>query len=233
MRSGSGPSRRLDRTPVPESVARRRIDWGVLGVEAFAIFVSVLLGFGVAEWRDTRAEGARRAALLDAFAQEIEANRDDLMQRGTYHHWLGRQIEAGVQAGEIEVLADVFRIENVSGFNPLNLRGTAWQTATATGDLALLDFDTASHLWQLYDAQRQIDAEQERLRAIALDDIASTDPAPVSRMQVLIREFTSLERELMYLCNSALARIARDRGVPPPPEARAEAFERDPFGASE
>ena len=122
---------------MPESVARRRIDWGVLGVEAAAIFLSVLLGFGVAEWRDGRAEAERRAALLGAFAQEVEANRDGLVERGTYHHWLGRQIDAGVDAGRIRVLSDIFRVDNVTGFNPLALSGTAWQTAMATGDLAL------------------------------------------------------------------------------------------------
>lgn len=41
---------------MPESTARGRINWGVLGVEAAAIFASVLLGFAVTEWRQVRAE---------------------------------------------------------------------------------------------------------------------------------------------------------------------------------
>lgn len=218
---------------MPESVARRRIDWSVLGVEAAAIFLSVLLGFGVAEWRDGRAEADRRAALLDAFAQEIETNRDGLVEKGTYHHWLVRQLDAGAEDGSLRVLADVFQIEGVSGFNPLALSGTAWQTATATGDLSLLDFETASRLWQLYDAQRLMDAEQERMRAIALDEITSADPAPVARFRTLMREFASLEREYLYLCNDALRQVAEDRGARPPDEVAIQVFDRNPFADGE
>lgn len=208
---------------------RRRIDWGVLGVEAAAIFLSVLLGFGVAEWRDARAQSERRTALLAAFAQEAGANREGLVEKGTYHHWLVREFDAGVASGEIEILADLFRIDNMTGFNPLHLQATAWETATATGDLALLDFDIASALWQLYDAQRLMDAEQERMRAIALDEINNPTPGPVARFQTLLREFTSLEREYLYLTNDALRRLAEARGEPAPDAVAVEVFDRDPF----
>ncbi|MAQ95484.1 MAG: hypothetical protein CMM84_18405 [Rhodothermaceae bacterium] len=217
---------------MPEPTALRRIDWGVLGVEAFAIFLSVLLGFGVTEWRDARAEAGRRADLLEAFAQEIAANRDGLVGKGSYHHWLVREVGAEAEAGRVRVLSDVFQIENVSGFNPLSLSGTAWQTATATGDIALLDFDTASLLWRLYDAQRQIDDEQDRMRAIALDQFNSTDPGQVTRFLTLMREFTSLERELLFLTTEALQSIADDRGLEPPLAIPADVFERDPFAAT-
>lgn len=208
---------------------RRRVDWGVLAVEGLAIFVSVLLGFGVAEWRDGRAEAERRDALLAAFAVEVADNREGVVERGTYHHWLMRQLEAGVADGSMATLPDIFRVENVTGFNPLALTGTAWATAVATGDLALLDFDTARALWALHDHQRQMAAEQDRMRALALDAFASADPPPIGSFLVLLREFGGAERELLHLQNAALARVAADRGAAPPAAVSPDVFDRDPF----
>ena len=48
-----------------ESVARQRIQWRVLGVGA-AIFFSVLLGSGVTEWREARADARDVAQAMEA-----------------------------------------------------------------------------------------------------------------------------------------------------------------------
>ena len=70
------------------------------------------------------------------------------------------------------------------------------------------------------------------MRAIALDQFNSRDPGQVTRFLTLMREFTSLERELLFLTTEALQRIADDRGLEPPPDVPADVFERDPFAAA-
>ncbi|MGB3543817.1 hypothetical protein [Rubrivirga sp.] len=214
---------------MPESTARRRINWGVLGVEAGAIFLSVLLGFGVAEWRDARDRDQRHADILDAFALEVADTRDDLVRGGIYHHWLAREVEAGIEDGSVVRFRDAFRIEGMNGFNSLRLERAAWETATATGDVALLGFETASALWRLYNAQAVIDAEQTRLRAIALETIGTAEGAPASQFVPLLQEFNSLERDLLRLSNAALEAVADERGVAPPEPIEADVFERNPF----
>ena len=74
--------------------------------------------------------------------------------------------------------------------------------------------------------------EQDRMRAIALDQFNSTDPGQVTRFLTLMREFTSLERELLFLTTEALQSIADDRGLEPPLAIPADVFERDPFAAT-
>lgn len=212
-----------------ESTARQRINWGVLGVEAAAIFFSVLLGFGVTEWRENRNEADRRGTLLNAFALELETNRDNLVERGAYHHWLYNQTAQGMQTDEITRLSDIFEIERMNGFNPLDLQRTAWETAIATGDISLLDFETAGSLWRLYDAQEAIDAEQIRLRTNALDQFNDPDPQLVPLFVFALQEFTALERELMYRINDAAVQVAEANHAAPPETIPMEALCRDPF----
>ena len=212
-----------------ESVARQRINWRVLSVEAAAIFFSVLLGFGVTEWRENRSEAERRDALLDAFAAEVETNRENLIERGTYHHWLLNQVARGAQADEIKRLSDVFQIDNMNGFNPLDLDRAAWATATATGDISLLDFETARSLWRLYEAQAFITAEQNRLRANALDRFNDPDPQLVLQFRFALQEFTALERELMFLLNSSSTHVAHAKGETESGTVPMEVLCRDPF----
>ena len=215
-----------------ESVARQRINWRVLGIEAAAIFLSVLLGFGVTEWREHRSESKRQHTLLHAFALEIEANRENLTRQGSYHHWLLRQMSQGMAEGNLTRLSDVFQIENMNGFNPLSQERAAWATATATGDISLLDFETAGSLWRLSNAQEAIDTEQLRLRSNALEQFNDPDPQLVQEFAFALQEFTALERELMSLLNTALAEVAEASGASPPVETPVTVLCQDPFASA-
>lgn len=159
----------------------------------------------------------------------MESNHENLVERGAYHHWLYDQVAQGMQADEINRLSDVFQIENMNGFNPLDLDRAAWATATATGDIALLDFETARSLWRLYDAQAFITDEQNRLRTNALDQFNNPDPQLVPQFQFALQEFTALERELMVLFNRTSARVASATGLPEPEPIPMEVLCRDPF----
>ena len=198
-------------------------------MEAFAIFLSVLLGFAVAEWRDGRDDAALRRSALDAFAQEIEANRARLVEYGTYHHWLVRQLEAGQRDGSIQTLRDVFSVEGVDGFRPVDFSHTAWQTATTTGALALVGFDTASALSETYDAQTEVETEQDRLRVLGLDALTSEDPPPAAEFTLLSTEFLSLEQGLLDRMNAALVAVAEAQGKASPPPVPVDTLRRDDF----
>ncbi len=161
---------------MPESVARRRIDWGVLSVEAAAIFLSVLLGFAVTEWRQARAEARTVDQALAAYADEVEANQRVVAQAFAYHGALHDQLQR-VEPEVGETLFDALnRVAGWQGPRQVTFRDGARAAAEATGVLGLLPFESTSVLVGLYDTQDRLD-EIERGFSDAAFDPAMFDGA--------------------------------------------------------
>jgi len=200
---------------VAESVARQRINWRVLGVEAAAIFLSVLLGFGVAEWREARNTAQQRLDTLTAFSRETERNRDEVLKKGSYHTYVSERINAGIQDGSLRYVSEIFQIEGVTSFSPIDLSNTAWKTAIATGAIGHLDFDTASSLSDLYDDLDVLEAEQQRIREIALATMAAPTPEPIGPFGILLDEFVGIEANLLHSLDEARMALAVALDQPP------------------
>ncbi|MEO0558596.1 MAG: hypothetical protein AAF170_10490 [Bacteroidota bacterium] len=200
-----------------ESVARQRINWRVLGVEAAAIFFSVMLGFGVTEWREARADARERHDALLAFSLEIDANRDELIEHGAYHYYVASQITLGLQEGTVQTVPDVFQeIEGVNSFSPVDLSNTAWRTANATGAIGNIEFDIATSLSRVYDDLDALENEQTRIREIGLEALGAPTPQPIARFSVLLNEFVGMEFGLLVAMDSARVKLADALGQPTP-----------------
>lgn len=153
---------------MPESSARGRINWGVLGVEAAAIFFSVLLGFAVTEWRQARADARAVEHALSAYAEEIAINQRSVAQSFSYHRDVYRrlaQFQPSLDAPLFESLREV----GWQGPRQVTFRDAARATAEATDVLGLLPFDTASELVMLYNAQDRLDETESSFAEAAFN----------------------------------------------------------------
>ncbi len=82
------------------SVKLRRISWGVLAIEAGAIFLSVLLGFAVSEWRqESRNDDLRRQA-LENFRSELADNQREIEARLPYNTDVPEGLRSVMQSSE-------------------------------------------------------------------------------------------------------------------------------------
>lgn len=137
----------------------RRSGWSYLLLEASLIVLSVLLGFGISEWRSDQAdrELARRA--VETLRREIVANQRELATAVENHEEVVRRLRE--EPGE------------PIGIRPAVLRNSAWTTAQATSASLHLDYEVAEIAAELHELQELHREAQimtfERLSTIALN----------------------------------------------------------------
>lgn len=127
-----------------------------LPAEFVLIVVSILSAFGVEEWRDNRGRDQMRTVALSNIRTEVEHNIAAIEAVMPYHgevattimqavasqtDWGGRRaIEVGVELAPNGILAP-------------DLRTTAWETAQATGAVALLEYSLSESIAGVYGLQ--------------------------------------------------------------------------------
>lgn len=152
------------------SVKLRQISWGVLGIEALAIFLSVLLGFAVTEWRADRRDATLRVQAMENFRAELADNQREVEARLPYHREVLDGLRGVVQSGEPpQTIADVSERSGFRGPRVVFLQQTALRTADATGALALLDYQTAKAVTAAYELQRLLQETQRSIGDAALN----------------------------------------------------------------
>jgi hypothetical protein len=133
--------------------------------ESVLIVCSVLLAFGLNEWRLQRADREMAASILFGFKQEIEANLRLLEEFQPMH----ASFAEAIAALEPEALAGrtamevAMSVRTDRGTVLMSPAEAAWQTAVSTGTLRLLDYETAAILSRIYLLQRDA-AGQTALR---------------------------------------------------------------------
>ncbi len=145
------------------SIKSKDVSWGLVAIEAIAIFLSVLLAFGVSEWREVRREKATVQAAFDNFRQEITANRLQLQERFDYHTAVYEgfnQLESGPAPGSIE---EAFGRIAWRGPWQVHYRDGARSAAEATGAYGMMDFPIAQQIASIYDQQDHIEDIQRGL----------------------------------------------------------------------
>ncbi|MFP3939229.1 MAG: hypothetical protein ACLF0P_02885 [Thermoanaerobaculia bacterium] len=143
-----------------------------LTLESVLIVLSVFLAFGLNEWRSQRAERARAASVLTSFKHEIESNLERIEASRPRHARLAEAIAARTAEGVGERAAISVVTEARTGDGPVILMPAeaAWQTATSTGALGLLDYETAAIISRVYFGQLdQFGQTAGRLTDLAFD----------------------------------------------------------------
>src|SRR5438128_3621579 len=121
-------------------------------LEGLLIVISVALGFGVAQFRESRANRELAARVLKGLQTEVEQNLATLEpQIAKHRRWLDALAKAGTPKSR-ETGRDVFMAtwpdldrNDIKDPFPLPRRG-AWDAALSTGALRLIDYNVAADL---------------------------------------------------------------------------------------
>lgn len=151
-------------------------------LESVLIVVSVLLAFGLNEFREARAERDLTARMLDGVRAEIEHNLDVLEPFVSMHtQWLnaleGADVAKGHQSGLDVWFATRPPLPPGSAAPFPSLRRSAWDAAVAGGALRLVEYDVAATLTDVYGMQELATANLQRLASGPLTTPAIYDPA--------------------------------------------------------
>ncbi len=109
----------------------RNASWGYLALEAGLIVLSVLLAFGIQEWRQGQRDAASAERAREAIRREIVANRAEVENLLEVHRH------------EIERIRQDSSNRLMVNWQTSVLQNSAWETAQSTGAAAHLDFDVA------------------------------------------------------------------------------------------
>lgn len=188
---------------------RRGLPWALIGVEAFAIFLSVLLAFGITEWRESRADARNVAVALERFGEEIRTNRAMVVERLPYHEEMMEGFARIVRADPAPSVEAGLHAAGWRGPRQVQFRESAWLAAQVTGAIALFDYDTAAIISGLYATQSKLDHMQNSfastfaLNPATLDSGGGAFMAGLSYFSIVV-EF---ENNLVHLYDRALAHI--------------------------
>ncbi len=194
-----------------------KISWGILAIEAGAIFLSVLLGFAVSEWRqESRNDDICRQA-LENFRTELADNQREIEARLPYHTGVLEGLRTVVQSGEVP--RSFAEMSEQSGFNGPSvafLQQTALRTADVTGALALLDYQTTKTVTAVYELQRLLQLTQEAIANAALnpmmfapDNLSATMVSLMTYFEIVVE----YENALMLAYPDVLAHLDAQLGT--------------------
>lgn len=201
------------------SVKLKQISWGVLAIEAAAIFFSVLLGFAVSAWREDRKEEDTRVQALESFRAELADNYREVQARLPYHQSVlegFRTLDSQPVPTSIEGLMEA---TGFRGPRVVFMQEAALRTADATGALALIDYQTAKGITAIYELQRILKSNQDQLAAAALNpamfnsaDLRGTATALMTYFEIVVE----YENALMNGYPEVIAHLDEELGRPGP-----------------
>ena len=151
-------------------------------LEGFFIVVSVGLGFGVAQYRESRANHELAGRVLKSLQAEIEHNLETLTPLVPIHRvWTDALDKADLSKSTKSGLDLYFdtrpRMPEGAPSSFAFLRRSAWDAAVSGGTLRLIDFDVAASLSDIYVTQEIVKSNVERLVNGPFSSTATFDPA--------------------------------------------------------
>ena len=177
-------------------VGKTTIHWVL---EALMILVSVGLAFGVAEYRESRANRELATRVLKSLQTEVEQNLAALEPWSDFNRRFSDALakadtsNSRQSAVEVYVAARPALPAGAKLDTPVVHRG-AWDAALSTGALRLIDYDVVAALSAIYQTQQLFGAESDRFAA-EMHAITAFDPA--TRV-VAIRQASAEFSEVAY-----------------------------------
>jgi hypothetical protein len=178
-------------------------------LEGSFIVVSVALGFAVSQYGEYRNERQLARQMLESIRSEVEFNRHALESYVPFHKaWRDQLTKADSKSVTTNGLDFFFGArppmpEELRSNVPF-LRHAAWDTATSTGALRLIDYDLAAGLSEIYSLQQYAAATFSAF----FGQSASYDPAAgvaTARLaQTMMQELSWTEELLMGLYDKQL-----------------------------
>ncbi|MEO1074775.1 MAG: hypothetical protein AAFX41_02285 [Bacteroidota bacterium] len=172
------------------------------------IVLSVSLAFALNEWGDRRAQAALVDQALRGFAVEIEGNRSRIERALAHHQEIVEPIGSGEQTG----------LQLRTAF----LTDTAWESAQASGALALMPYETVAVLAEVHEMQSlYITASTDLVGLLYFGNVfgSAQNPTDVSGYAPALQDLIFFEREMISRYDAALALLPT--AVPPANESPA------------
>lgn len=169
----------------PRAVQRR--EWvAKIVLESLLIVLSVVLGLALNEARQKRADAELARTVLANFRREIEQNLAMLEQVQPRHALLASRLREAASERRSEPTAFAVFAASMpeGGLGDTTLREAAWQTASSTGALRLLDYGTASRISEVYSLQHtSVGPTIQRV----LDRVLAPETFDPARKEVMIQ----------------------------------------------
>jgi hypothetical protein len=198
--------------PAPRRMHTRRSRLR-LALESVLIVASVLLAFGLNEWRMQRADAHLVRNVIDGLHREIAANLALMEIQQPQHLRLAEAI-ASIDPSEAAGTPafDVIMANRVDGGSLITPPAeAAWQTATSTGALRLLDYETVAILSRIYLGQRDaVGRTSDRVADLAFGGRmfdTSVSLQTVHTFLALMNELAAQEANLMAEYRAGLTRL--------------------------
>mgnify|MGYP003666906537 CR=1 FL=1 len=168
--------------------------------EAGLIVFAVVLGFVVNEWRETVDAQRRVDAALTRIAEEMSANRDDLLRVVGYHEQVATGLAAAAQAirdGDGEPNGRLF--DTIGPIMPLGIQeprlsNVVWAQASGQDVLANAEFGLIARIAGVYSGQE--DGVEATWRSVANTFFANADSYRVQELEPSLTFMSSAFREL-------------------------------------
>lgn len=130
--------------------------------EATFVVLGVVLALAANEWREHALDKRAAARAHESIIEEIKLNQTAVQEAFDYHTGNLGEMTRRRQEGE-EITIDVFS----RGFlRSAQLSSVAWESASQTGALANMDYDTVLDLGRVYASQERYQAQSESTGAI-------------------------------------------------------------------
>jgi hypothetical protein len=177
-------------------------------LEAALVVFGVVLAFAANEWREHRADQARARHAISSILEELRANRDAVASSLEYHMLLLQTIEGARRSGVAPGIESFSR-----GFiAPASVYRTAWESASTTGAIAGVDFDTLLRLSRVYAQQARYEAQATSLGPLLYGEMyrggMSAILANYTNLGALVGGLVYRERELLGMYDGALGEPA-------------------------
>lgn len=133
----------------------KKIPFKRLLLEIVSVVFAVLLALGVNEWRKNLENEQLSQQALANIAQEIEANKSDIVKGLAEHKRLSSYLDSTLKAYNNMPQENVKRVKKSFRFSYEHsvLNNTAWNSAQITQAVKFMDYETISALSTIYELQ--------------------------------------------------------------------------------
>ena len=195
-------------------MAKSKIDFRHIFIEAMLIVFTVLLALALSEWRNIVKENQTKRDVLNNIISELEANKADLESRIDYHLAMANKLNTYLASdslwntlGSSTGMEATIQILDRGIWNP-KLQNNAWRSAELSGVVNTFDYETIYVLSNVYRVQEEGPDSSWKQLAKLFAEPSSYEPNSARRLATMLslgfRELYSQEKSLIITYDQAL-----------------------------
>lgn len=201
-------------------MAKSKIDFRHIFIEAILIVFTVSLALALSEWRVSVKENRTKEAVLRNIASELEDNKSDLELKMAYHLAMSQKLNNYLNSDSLwntlnysSGMEAMIQILEKGIWNP-KLQSGAWRSAELSGVVNTFDYETIYLLSNVYSVQEAGPESSWKQLAKLFADPNSYDPSSAKRLAQMLslgfKELYSQEKSLVLSYEEALNTIRKE-----------------------